>query len=178
MSKKLIYLVSFVLVLSLDGSVSAAMITWDSAFDVVGPEDVIANGILHEAINGSSVAGQVVVNGVTFTNSNDLLGNSSGNNFLAGSTTGDADYDALLNKLDFGGGTSPTISMGGETLTPGTSYTIQVWFVDLRANQINRVMTFGDGLGNTVDVHASGAGLGQYAVGTFTADATGSQTLA
>ena len=173
----LIYLTSFVLVLSLAGSVSAAMITWDSAFDVVGPEDVTATGILHEAINGSSVAGQVVVNGVTFTNSDDLLGNSSGGDFLAGSTTGDADYDALLNKLDYGGGTSTTISMGGGTLIPGANYMVQVWFTDLRSAYMNRVMTFGDGLGNTVDVHASTGGLGQYTMGTFNADATGSQTL-
>jgi len=176
MIKKLLYLISFALVVSLANSVSAAMITWGDAFDVVGPEDVIATGMLHEAVNGSSVVGEVVVNGVTFTNSDDLLGNSVGAIFLAGNTTGDDDYDEILSTLDYGGGTSTTISVGSGTLTSGAAYLVQLWFTDLRAAQMNRVMTFGDGLGNTVDVHASGAGLGQYAVGTFTADA-GSQTL-
>ena len=54
---------------------------------------------------------------------------------------------------------------------------VQVWFTGLRGAYVDRVMTLGDSLGNTVDVQASGDGFGQYAVGTFDTDDTGSQTL-
>ena len=48
-------------------SVQAAEITWNETYDTVRPDDVITNGDLHEAVNGSSVAGSVVVNVVTFS---------------------------------------------------------------------------------------------------------------
>jgi hypothetical protein len=58
----------------------------------------------------------------------------------------------------------------------GVSATVNgVTFVasDLRSCCSARDMTFGDGLGNTVDLNATGGSLGQFVVGTFQADATG-----
>jgi len=177
MCRKMNCLLLLALTVCWAGIAFGAEITWQEPFDSVGPEDVIADGEVHEAINGSNAAGEVVVNDVTFTNSDDLLGNSVGPQFLAGQTTGDTGYDELLDSLDYGGGTTPTISIGGGSLVAGQQYVIQVWFTDLRAAQATRVMTFGDGLGNNVDVHASTGGFGQYAIGSFVAD-DGSQTLA
>ena len=157
----------------------AAPIAWGPALSTATPGDILTAGRAVEAINAiNSNTGYVTVNGVMFTNSNALLPKSVGGNFLAGNSTGDAGLDALLNKLDYGGGTSPSISIGGGHLNPGDQYQVQVFFTDLRAANNNHVMTFGDGEAaeSSVDLHASQGGFGQYGVGTFTADAT-SQAL-
>ena len=160
---------------------NSGVIVWSGPFNTSVPSDVETSGTMHEAINAvdDGRIGQTnTVNGVTFTGAS-LLPNSANVDTLVGATTGDADYDALLGTIDYGGGTSTTITIGDGTITPGAGYTVQVWFTDLRYDP-PRIMTYGDGLGNTVDVACNAAGdedFGQYAVGTFTADAGGSQTL-
>lgn len=151
-----------------------APIIWDEAKDTTGSTDV-ANGFsLVEAFNASDEnSGFVSVNGVPFENKDDLLGNNF-EGALAGETSGDTDYDAVLNTFNYGGGTSTSITVGSSLLNTGASYLMQVWFTDLRSGQSDRVMTYGDGVGNTVDVNASGSGsaqLGQFAIGRFVADA-------
>ncbi|WP_421621980.1 PEP-CTERM sorting domain-containing protein [Alkalilimnicola ehrlichii] len=113
----------------------------------------------------------VTINGVTFTNRNDLLGNSFGN-ALDGNTSGDPSYDPFLNTFNFGGGASTSINIADGLLSLGGSYLVQVWFTDLREQFNDRVMTFGDGQGNTQDLEALGAGLGQFAIGRFSATGT------
>jgi len=80
--------------------------------------------------------------------------------------------DTLLRNLTYttNGVTSGTQTIGG--LTVGETYQIQVFYNDQRSSTSSRVMTYGDGT-NTVNVSAGGgAGWGQYAIGSFTADAT------
>jgi len=102
-------------------------------------------------------------------------------------STGDAAFDNVVNSLTYSRGTpsgitAATMSFGG--LESGKEYKVQVFFSDQRtAGTIqNRAMIFGDGSGHTVmvagnDGSAGGAGeFGQFAVGTFTADAA-TQTL-
>jgi hypothetical protein len=156
----------------------AAPIVWQTAEDTADPTAVATDGELVEAINGSAAAGVATVNGVTFSPSNALLSNNAATNMLDGGQTLDPGLDALLNSLDFGGGTATAIAVGSGALVVGQSYNIQVFFTDLRSCCRGRVMTFGDGLGGDVDVNASGGAgaFGQNSIGTFVADGT-SQTL-
>jgi hypothetical protein len=151
---------------------SAAPITWDPVSDTDDGTVIITDGTLVEAINGSSPSGAVTVNGVDFSPSDTLLPNAAASVALSGQTTLDTGLDDLLNTVDFGGGTATSIAVGGGALVNGQSYAIQVFFTDLRTCCSGRVMTYGDGDGNTVDVTAAGAPgtFGQFATGTFVAD--------
>ena len=157
---------------------TAASITWDPVADTTDPTVIITDGSLVEAINGSGAAGVVTVNGVNFSPSDTLLPTNAASVALSSQTTLDPGLDDLLNTVEFGGGTATSITVGGGALVSGQTYTIQVFFTDLRSCCSGRVMTYGDGEGNTVDVTASGAPgtFGQFATGTFIADGT-NQTL-
>jgi len=152
--------------------VHAAPITWDTAQDSSGSGDVSTNGSVVEAVNLTSAAGTIIVNGVEFTNSDSIFPNSARPeiDFLAGETTGDSDYDALLEGLDYGGGASFSFDL--ENLVVGVLYEIQVWFADLRDCCSGRNMYYGDGV-TSVMLNASAGGFGQYAIGSFVADSTG-----
>jgi len=156
----------------------AASITWDPVSDTTDPAVIITDGSLVEAINGSRTAGVVTVNGVNFSPSDTLLPTNAASVALSSQTTLDPGFDELLNTVEFGGGTATSITVGGGALVSGQTYTIQVFFTDLRSCCSGRVMTYGDGEGNTVDVTASGVPgtFGQFATGTFIADGT-NQTL-
>lgn len=101
-------------------------------------------------------------------------------NQLNGGTSGNASYNILLNTAAFGGGTSTSMTVGGGNLVNGGLYEIQIWYVEERTigtPAVNtRVMTYGDGQGNTVNLGGTPGLLGQYAIGTFTADGP-NQTL-
>ena len=157
---------------------TAASITWDPVADTTDPSVIITDGSLVGAINGSGAAGVVTVNGVNFSPSDTLLPTNAASVALSSQTTLDPGLDDLLNTVEFGGGTATSITVGGGALVSGQTYTIQVFFTDLRSCCSGRVMTYGDGEGNTVDVTASGAPgtFGQFATGTFIADGT-NQTL-
>ena len=156
----------------------AAPITWESATDTANPDAVVTTGALLEAINASAATGLVTVNGVTFSHSDTLLPNGAASVALSGQRTLDPGLDEVLNTVDYGGGTSTSVSVGGGSLVIGQSYLIQIFFTDLRSCCTGRVMNYGDGLNNTVDVTASGVAgtYGQNAVGSFVADGT-NQTL-
>ena len=158
--------------------VPAAPISWEPAADIVDPTSVNTTGSLVEAINGTGGNGDVTVNGVDFAPSNTLLSSNAASVALSGQSTLDTGLDELLNNVEFGGGTSTSIMVGGGSLVIGQSYSIQIFFTDLRSCCGGRVMTYGDDEGNTVDVTASGTQgtFGQFTTGTFVADST-SQTI-
>ena len=97
-------------------------------------------------------------------------------------TTGDADFDQVIGSFSWAASGIVTGDLTLEGLTTNQSYLVQLFFNDQRTTSANRVMTFGDGNGNTVDIGASatpGAQLddyGQFAIGAFTADST-NQTI-
>ena len=176
---KMILLVGLAASLAFVASASADVVTWGAAQNTSAPGDVSTNGRLVEAINlvGSSlVPGSTTVNGVFFTNDDTLLSEASTDDFLAEDATGDDAYDALIGSLDYGGGPSTSIEVGSGNLIVGARYEIQLWYTDLRGLAANFAMTYGDGNGNTVTLDANTGGFGQFALGTFTADAT-TQTL-
>ncbi|MED5466954.1 MAG: hypothetical protein VX671_05240, partial [Pseudomonadota bacterium] len=152
----------------------AAPITWQPAQGVADPGVVNSRGVLIEAVNASSAAGVVTVNGVNFSPSNALLPNNAVSGALNGLQTLDPGLDELLTTMDYGGGQAASFPVGAGRLVSGQGYIVQVFFTDLRSCCSGRVMTFGDGAGNTVDVDASGGAgqFGQVATGTFTADET------
>jgi len=159
---------------------SAAVMTWGSATNIstgVGnSSDVSTNGTLVEAFSGrisGNPTGNNTVNGVLFTSTTNLLPlDSNDNTDLSTSTNGgDAAYDNILSTVDFGGGESTTITIGGGNLEVGELYEIQVWYVDQRA--VTRTMSFGS---SATDPLRALSAAGQFAIGTFTADGT-SQSL-
>ena len=157
---------------------SSAPITWGDATDTLDPTSVLTDGLLIEAINGTPGGGLVSVNGVEFAPVDELLPNGAVSGLLDGDETLDPGLDALLDTLSFGGGSSPSITVGGGALVPGRLYSIQVFFTDLRRQDDSRFMTFGDGLDGEVDVGPRGGNgaFGRNATGTFIADAD-TQTL-
>lgn len=162
-------------------TVPAAVISWGPATAVStapgNSSDVSTNGTFLEAFNAQAsdaTLANPTVNGVTFTGTSALLTGGfgqSGADLSADTNGGDAAYDALLTDADNGGGGNLlTINIGGDLLSVGTDYEVQVWFIDDRPTFDGRVMLFGDGNGNSVLLND------EFSIGTFTADGA-SQTL-
>lgn len=154
-----------------------SIITWQAAQNTSSVADLISGNPVF-ARNGGADA--ITIDGTEFESLN--LGNGfsaayGGDGILS---TGDLDFDALVSVFSFGGGGGTSALPGNITgLTPGRTYTIQVFFNEQRPAQSSRIMSFGDGNGNFVDV-AGGATLGtgesddygQFAIGQFTATST------
>ena len=137
-------------------SLEAAPISWEVASDTTSPLDVLSEGELLEAFNGTNGNGVVTVNGVDFEASSSLLPNGAANGMLNGADTLDSGFNNLLSTLSFGGGTSTTITVGNGNLVVGQSYTIQVFLTDLRGSNM-RTIVFGDDLGSEVALDSNGA---------------------
>ena len=157
---------------------SGSPVNWEGVSDLQTPEDLNTQGVLIEAFNASPNAGAVTVGGVTFSSTNSLLPNAAIPTALSGQTTPDPGFTELLTTLDYGGGTSTTIQLGNGNLVVGQSYRLQLFFTDLRSCCSGRVMTYGDGQGNSVNLNASGSpgSFGQTVTGTFVASGA-NQTL-
>ncbi len=175
--------------LAVTGTASAVPITWGVVQDVTGDAaaDIIDGGNVLLAINGHnsdtaldppdpSQPPDVTLDGVLFSSQN-FLGQVFNADGLSPNPTGDDDYDLLLGTASIVDGGVPANNDAVYTiegLTPGTDYLLQLWYVDERGGNLSgRVMTYGDGEGNTVDVAGEGANFfGQFVVGEFTPDAS------
>ena len=87
----------------------------------------------------------------------------------------------MLAGSPYNSGAAATITL--KNLTTGSQYAVQVWLNDSRIYGQGRAGTVTGGSGNTVtldynstDTSNANGGVGQYSIGTFTADAT-SQTF-
>ena len=171
----------------------ASLITWGAPTNIAGDADVSTAGTLVGAINlGTTGVGSPTVNSVTFTGLA-VSGSSvtSGNFNLAfapGSGVGDnstgsgfapfaslsASYRGLLGTAGFAsGGSAVTLTMS--SLTVGASYQFQFWtsysgFIDVgglttatAGNAVTLSPQIFSGIGE--------GGVGQFALGTFTANA-------
>ncbi len=181
-------------------------ISWGASQATSGIGDISTTpgGVLY-ALNGGS--GDFNVGGINFLSSDfsDLptgvsftaTGASAGNTPGGGkfgsvyspssiSSTGNAAYDSLLETIAYSNGSPSGISTGHFSfsgLTPGNDYQVQVWYNEQRSGLDSRVMRFGDGLGNNVDLAGGNASsgvqtssYGRNVTGTFTASGT-SQNL-
>lgn len=178
----------------------AAVVSWGSPQPIIAPViDVATTGSLVYAYNvGTSSVAATTINGVTFQAAA-FPANGSTNTTSVGSVTFtespgqlfsydslgslqnpfsglSADYQALLNH----GGSADqaatlTLQLGG--LTSGQEYLIQWWTNDSAYATLGVSLNETSGTaGNTVTLDANtsdaAGGLGQYVIGTFTADAT------
>lgn len=163
-------------------SLHAASFLWNSAQNILGDTDVNTQGTLFEAANVGGA--NTTVNGVTFaaftTSSThfSLAGtNSTFNGYgsvNAPFSTLSAPYQSLLSTGNFGSGNSVmTLTISG--LTINQSYLFQFWINDSRQAFVGQAVTATTGAtsvtadADTIDLEG---GRGQYATGTFVADAT------
>jgi autotransporter-associated beta strand protein len=174
-------------------SVQAATITWNTPVTISGDIDVATTGNLLYAYNGANST--VSVNGVSFTGENStttwgsvgisISGGGSANTTAYGSGSGSpwsslsANYQTVLKGGDYANNASSAITVTLNSLTSGKQYLVQVWVNDNRASTSRSETVVGGG-GNTVTLNynntTAAGGVGQYAIGTFTASAT-SQTF-
>jgi hypothetical protein len=183
-------------ILGISSASEASTITWSAATNVSGDSDVATtgtrvgafnvgaagvlsttvNGVLFDSLvlTGASVTSgnfQLAISGTTFSSSNGF-GSSS-----APFSTLSAGYQALLSS---GGGdfaTPFTLTMSG--LIAGNSYLFQWW--DNRSSGAGNSQLTTATAGNSITLNSQPSllqgGVGQFATGTFIADATGSQTI-
>lgn len=151
------------------------------------------NGVTFAGIylNTMSTSSSVVSTVVTFTPSSAIDTNAGisvkgttsttfGSTINGGTTLATAfsslttNYQSLLGQAVYGATTlSPTLTFSG--LTQGKTYQFQWWASDTRSNQANGfsvTATAGNSVTLDVNTSSSGNALGQYALGTFTADAS------
>ena len=160
--------------LSLTGVTQAAPIHWGPATDVFSASEVVNSGTLIEAYNagGTTSASDQTVNGVLFTGTTSLLKLNTDADVFSEDTR-DAAYNALLNSVDYGEGTDIfSLEVGGEKLTVGIEYTIQVWYAFNRGTSHTAVGD-GENVPNQVELKGN---PGQFAIGTFVADGS-TQTI-
>lgn len=180
---------SILIALSLHGTTYAASIIWGAPSPISGDSDVRNNGTLVGAYGFSTTS--PTINGVTFTNFSEVpgdnqIGNYTLGNFTLGFDSGNfladagsnnapftsltANYQNLLSRCVLDVSTAD-IAMTIQGLTPGQEYLFQWWSNrsdstltrDTTANAGNSV-TLSDNQGEFFGT------LGNYAIGTFTAD--------
>jgi autotransporter-associated beta strand protein len=161
-------------------SAGAAAITWSTPTTISADSDIYTAGTFISAYN-LNTAGAGTINGVTFT---------GGNGRALGS------YFGLTSATAYGGFTQPNGTMGaayktllangayglkGATLTlsnlvSGHQYAVQVWACAAFGGMPNtRHTTYTSAGGNTASLQnnntGAAGGVGQFSIGTFTADA-------
>ena len=135
---------------ALTSPAAADVITWGPVQDVTDASEVSTNGTLVTARNcWAQTFVSPTVNGVAFTAFAPTGWNNGGWSLNAGSTTGDADYDALLDSArvtSFGAGNSNPTGTGAirldtlANLDVGTTYEIQVWYSDQRTGTATNIL--------------------------------------
>jgi hypothetical protein len=189
------------LLLLLKGALFASTLTWGPATNITGNSDVATTGSLVDAWDlGEAGVTSTTVNGVLFTGvdvnglnpvqdstfnlsvptNNDPINelhatNSAGSGNAPFSNLSSA-YQGLLSNLLEATEGPVTLKIFG--LTPGDTYLFEVWY---SWSSDPGASTTGFSAGNSVRLEANTppapGGLGQFAVGTFTADGTGQQTI-
>ena len=176
----------------------AAVVVWGGATNITGDSDVSTAGTLVGALNlGDTGVASATVNGVTFTgvgaanattntitsgNFTLAIGVSNfgtSNTFSAGAapfSSLSAPYRALLSSA-IGDGTTPfTLTMSG--LVTGQTYRFEWWTNDsIAAVNFITTATAGGVVALGSNTTAALGGVGQFAIGTFIADATTQQVI-
>jgi hypothetical protein len=183
--KKSLLSVTAVIGLACLGSSHAATVVWGAAQNITGDSDVANNGTFDRAYIFGNIPW--TVNGVDFTA---FTGNASGDtmsfpNQDAGFGDGvpESSYGALStayrNLLWYGAWVYPsdTATITLNNLTIGYTYQVQIFANDSRTAGFGRSMAL-TGSSTVLDYNTAEAvgGVGQFAIGTFTANST-SQVL-
>jgi len=186
------------LVMAMPVFANASSITWGAPTGISGDTDVSTSGTLVGAFNMGGVGiGSTTVNGVLFSalavttsDSSVTSGNftlttpfvfASNNNVGAGPAflALSPSYRTLL-RSEFGsipgpGGATTTLTINA--LAPGSVYQFEWWLNAQTADPGIERTTATAGNSVTLLATANIAGIGQFAIGTFTADATGIETI-
>jgi len=169
---------------------NTAPITWGAATTASADTDVDTTGTFLAAYDFDGTAGNgLVINGVTFTGTTTTSGalgtyvsvsgmNGGNYNGYAGSAapfTGlNANYRKILTAADYASSGSATVTL--TSLTPGHMYEVQMWVNDSRSCCDTRMVNVTGGGGNTVllafNAIDAANGVGQFSIGTFTANGT------
>lgn len=150
--------------LALTPLASADLISWGAVRNVTTPADVSTNGTLITAKNcWANTFAAPTVNGVPFDAFAPLGWDNGGWTLNNTSSTGDPEYDALLDsaRVTTGGAATNPTEWGGiqldtlAGLTVGSTYEIQVWYSDQRVGTAtnvlyDRVMTMSSATGAAV----------------------------
>jgi autotransporter-associated beta strand protein len=172
----------------------AATITWGPATIIAATNDVSTAGTSKYAYDWAGNPGSLTLNGVPFTGITNAVGSTADGN-LAISGFGSRNTNAFTTtSTPFGSlptaykpalqggafnndGSPATVTLSN--LIAGANYSVQVWIGDPRGGSAtvgtNRIQTVTSGANSVVltnNVTHTTGGLGQYAIGTFTADAT------
>ncbi len=161
-------------------------VTWQAPVTISGPSDVSTMGTYFGSwAPQDGNANNYPVNGVTFQGFSDLPGFRAGPTFDNGyngfgsPNTPDGNYNTLLQYGRFSNeGVSPA-SFSWSGMVPGNTYLVQVWVNDGRNIGQSRSETIRGGTNTSAPLSygSDGNGPGQYIIGTFVADSSGSQTL-
>lgn len=157
-------------------------VTWQTPAAISGASDVSTQGTFFGSwapYDGN--ANTLPVNGVIFEGNATLPGFSSsfpqndqsGYNAYNNPGTPNANYNTLLQTAAYAGSGSGTIVMTWSN-TPGHTYLIQIWANDGRGNGRTETFTGGANTSGSLDF---GDAPGQYIIGTYVADSSGSQTI-
>lgn len=155
----------------------AAEITWGSPVAISGASDVLANGVVHAAVNLGGI-NTVTVNGIRFSADDDFV--VDGRSHPVPSTVNDPfiptpEYGELLNTAKV---YSSLITLSD--LTIGRTYTAQLWASDPRhgPSKDDRKVEFISERSSVLleTSYNDAGGYGYWVTGTFVADET-SQTV-
>jgi hypothetical protein len=160
----------------------AADVTWQTPQLISGPTDVDSMGAYFGSWAPYSQAAAdnngLTVNGTTFQAFSDLpslnpTGVTDGYNAYNNPNTSDANYNTLLQTAGYNSQSGTiTVSWGG--MTPGDTYLLEIWANDGRGNNRSEFVTGG---ANTSSTFLYGNAPGNFIIGTFTADGSGSQSF-
>ncbi len=157
----LLRIVPLLLALTPSAAGQADTIQWGPVQDVQSASEVSTNGTLITARNcWAQTFAAPTVNGVAFSAFAPAGWGNGGWSLNAGSSTGDAGYDALLDsaRVTSGGSAGNPTGFGGiqldalAALTVGSTYEVQVWYSDQRTGTstnvlYDRVMTMSSAVG-------------------------------
>jgi hypothetical protein len=184
--KTIVICAAIACVLPVSVNAQNANISWQTPTPISGPSDVSTQGTYFASWapynqdsynNGGS---GLVVNGTKFRANSDLQGLSTvnftdGYNAYNNPGTSDANYNDLMQTAAYNGhgdGSLMSFTWGG--MAPGHTYLVQIWANDGRGNSRSETLTGG---ANTSATLVFGNNPGQYIIGTFVCDSTGTQTI-
>ncbi|HEV3410084.1 MAG TPA: VPDSG-CTERM sorting domain-containing protein [Chthoniobacterales bacterium] len=175
-------------------SAGAASITWGTPQHITGASDVSTNGTLIGAFNvGATGVPSTTVNGVTFQSFATSNGNGSSGNFTTTGSGGvfetntgkgsanppfsslPAAYQTLLQSASVPVFDPITLTISG--LIAGLQYQFQWWANDSSTSFGQTTAMAGNSVTLEHNVQDVNGGLGQWVIGSFTADAA-TQTIA
>jgi len=192
--KKIILCASVLGLVTTVASAQNANIAWQAPTTISGTSDVNVNGTLvgtwgpGDDWGGTNRSDYFPVNGVAFaaygSGTFSTWASSSGLDSRYGSfanpNTQDPNYNYILQTAIYSNGS--TISLTWDGMTPGDDYQLEFWVNDGRNNVTGeRTETLTGGTSTSAALAygtgPSGTGPGQFILGTFVADGTGSETL-